>query len=95
MTQSTEAFSNEVMQAFTQGITQNKNRKIFNDYKRRMIRMYLDASELKIQKNKNDEKKYHQHHADKQRTFRKYCLNNNQLFQKAEETFKECIVICE
>ena len=59
MTQSTEAFSNKVMQAFTQGITQNKNRKVFNDYKREMIRMYLDASELKIQKDKNDEKKYH------------------------------------
>ena len=59
MTQSTEAFSNEIMQAFTQEIAQDKNRKVFNDYKREMIRMYLDASELKIQKNKNDEKKYH------------------------------------
>ena len=59
MAQPTEAFSNEVMQAFTQGIAQDKNRKVFNDYKRGMVRMYLDASELKIQKDKDDEKEYH------------------------------------
>ena len=89
-----EAFSNQVLQWYTQWISGNLNRAVFDAVKRAKYRNYLNNPDLKINKAGLEEKEYRRQHNEKHRALKDYTLNHEQIYRRADKDYDERLVAC-